>query len=301
MPPNAARTRAFQRALLAWYDATGRDLPWRRTRDPYAILVSELMLQQTQVARVEEAWVAFLGRFPTVGSLADAPVADVVAAWRGLGYNRRAINLRRAATAIVSDHGGRVPADVAVLETLPGIGPYTARAVATFAFGAEAAPVDVNVARVLARAVAGKPLGRAEAQALADALVADVPGGDFASWSHALMDLGARRCTARNPGCGTCPVRERCAWRSGVGDGDDPAASGAVRARRQGRFEGSDRYHRGRVVDALRDGSLAAEQLPTAAGLAADPPRLDRIVAGLVADGLAEWRRGRLALPGSRM
>lgn len=300
MPPLEPRVRNVQRELLAWYAATGRDLPWRRTNDPYGVLVSELMLQQTQATRVVDAWTAFMDRFPTVGALAAAPLSDVVEAWRGLGYNRRAVNLHRLAQAVVAEHGGELPPDVAALEALPGIGPYTARAVATFAFGRRAAPVDVNVARVLARAVAGRPLGRREVQELADDLAAALPPGDVPLWSHALMDLGARRCTARSPACHRCPVVEACAWRRTGTDDVDPAASSAVRARPQRPFAGSDRYHRGRLVDRLRSGAVDAAGLAEAANLPSDPSRLERIVAGLVADGLAEWEGSRLVLPGRR-
>lgn len=289
------RAHRLQQRLLTWYGATGRDLAWRRTRDPYEVLVAELMLQQTQAARVEVAWAAFLRRFPDVRALAAASTADVVQAWRGLGYNRRAINLQRAASAIVTDHGGVVPADVATLEGLPGVGPYTARAVAVFAHGQPVAPVDVNVARVLARAVTGAPLGRRDGQAVADVLVPH--DGDVAVWTHALMDLGARRCRARDPLCSTCPVAADCAWHLAGAGRADPAATGAVRSRPQPRFEGSDRYHRGRLVDALRERAIGPGELAEAADLS-DPTRLERIIAGLVSDGLAQWEGEALALPG---
>lgn len=300
MEQPSARSRALRDRLLAWYAATGRSLPWRRTSEPYPVLVSELMLQQTQAARVEEAWPAFLERFPTVGALAAAPTAEVIGAWRGLGYNRRALNLQRAAQAVVERHGGVIPADVEALEALPGIGPYTARAVAAFAFGQRQAPVDTNVGRVLARAVAGRPLGRADAQRLADSMAPEGPAGsarDPASWSHALMDLGARRCTARSPRCEHCPVAGHCAWRAAGHPDPDPAAASAARPRPQGRFEGSDRYHRGRLVDALRERDVPSGELPRAADLPGDPSRLEGLVAALVRDGLAEWRRGSLSLP----
>lgn len=290
------RARLLQRRLLEWYATAGRDLPWRRTWDPYAVLVSELMLQQTQVSRVQQAWPAFLVRFPTASQLARASTADVVAAWRGLGYNRRALSLQRAAQDVVSGHGGVVPADVAALERLPGVGPYTARAVATFAYDRPTAPVDTNVARVLSRAVLGAPLQGPAGQHLADTLV---PARQPAAWSHALMDLGARHCTARAPGCERCPVATACAWRLGGRRRPDPAASATVRPRAQTRFEGSDRYHRGRLVDALREGPVPDHGLAAAAALPGDPGRLERVVAGLVADGLVEWRGGALRLPRS--
>ncbi len=285
--------RPLQRLLLDWYARTARALPWRATRDPYAILVSEIMLQQTQVSRVVPKYAAFLARFPTAASLAAAPVAEVLTLWQGLGYNRRALALQRAARAVVDEHGGVVPDDLGALLALPGLGPYTARAVLAFAHDREVAPVDTNVARVLSRAAAGAPLGRAAVQRLADDLV---PPGEGARWSHALMDLGATVCVARAPRCGACPLADVCAWR--VAGGEDPAASTALRARPQAAFAGSDRYPRGRLLDALRAGPVARADLAAAAHLAGAPPaRLAVVVDGLVADGLAERDSAGLRLP----
>lgn len=307
------RVRGFTLGLLNWYDASARPLPWRATTDPYAILVSEIMLQQTQAARVEPLYAAFLERFPSAEVLAAAALAEVLTAWRGLGYNRRARNLWLAAAAIVERHGGVVPRDLPALLALPGLGSYTARAVLAFAYDERQGPVDTNVGRVLSRAVAGRPLGRAAAQRLADDLVATGPAaagpavagpaaaGRPGSWSHALMDLGARVCLARRPRCSVCPVAGDCAWRRAGGpDGPvpDPAAATATRSRPQARFADSDRYHRGRLVDALRLRPLDAAELSAAARLE-DAARLERVVAGLVAEGLAEWRDERLALPGA--
>ncbi|MGH8932343.1 MAG: A/G-specific adenine glycosylase [Egibacteraceae bacterium] len=277
----------MQEEILDWYATRARPLGWRRTSDPYAILVSEVMLQQTQVARVEPAWRAFLERFPTVGALAAAPLAEVLRAWQGLGYNRRACNLHRCAAAILERHGGRVPDELEALRALPGIGDYTARAVLAFAFGRRAAPVDTNVARVAARLVAGEPLGRAAAQRVADDLLGD---GDPRVWSHALMDLGAQVCTSRSPRCGECPVIAACAWH---GRGPDPAATGAYRPRAQSRFVGSDRYYRGRLVDALRAGGIPRTDLVSAVGT----PDAGRIAGLLVSEGLAEWSGETLQLP----
>lgn len=290
-PAGRTRTRHFQRLLLEWYAAHARRLPWRETRDPYRILVSEIMLQQTQVNRVEPLYHAFTARFPTPAALAAAPVADVLGAWRGLGYNRRALNLQRAAQVIVEQHGGEVPADLPSLKALPGVGDYTARAVLAFAFGRDEAPVDTNVARVLSRVVAGAALTRPEAQRLA---TETLPAGHAAAWSNAVMDLGARVCTSRAPDCAACPVAAACAWR-GAG-GEDPAAAGAHRPRPQGRFAGSDRFHRGRLIDTLRHRPLAPEDLASAAQLD-DDARLGVLVARLVEEGLAEWAGGRLRLP----
>ncbi len=277
----------MQELILDWYATRARPLGWRRTSDPYEILVSEVMLQQTQVARVEPAWRAFLERFPTVGALAAAPLAEVLRAWQGLGYNRRASQLHRCATAILERHGGIVPDELEALRALPGIGEYTARAVLAFAFGRRAAPVDTNVARVVARLVAAQPLGRAEAQRFADDLLGD---GDPRVWSHALMDLGAQVCTSRSPRCEECPVIAACAWH---GQGPDPAAAGAYRPRVQPRFVGSDRYYRGRLVDALRAGGISRADLAAAIST----PDAGRIAGMLVSEGLAEWSGETLRLP----
>ncbi len=191
-------------ALLDWYAAEGRDLPWRRTHDPYAILVSEIMLQQTQVARVLERWPAWLERWPTVEALAAASTADVLRAWSGLGYNRRALNLQRAARAVV-ERGG-FPRDPKGLQELPGVGPYTASAVACFAFGAQLTTVDTNARRVFRRAY-----GREDVEP---------PAGRAYAFNQALFDLGATLCLARIPRCGACPLAVRV-----------PVAGAAVRAR----------------------------------------------------------------------
>jgi A/G-specific adenine glycosylase len=209
LPANALR---FRRRLLAWYARHQRPLPWRRTRDPYAILVSEVMLQQTQVARVEGYWTRFLRRYPTVDALAAASADAVHESWAGLGYYARARNLHAAAQTVVRDHGGVFPADPARLRTLPGIGRYTAAAVASIAFGADLGTVDTNVARVLGRAFGLRGAAKSARRArrtwrLVDALV---PRGRAGAWNQALMDLGATICTARAPRCPACPVRMAC-------------------------------------------------------------------------------------------
>ena len=288
---DARRVHWIVLGLLDWYDATARDLPWRWTRDPYRVLVSELMLQQTQVSRVLDAYDAFLARFPDLPELAGAPVSEVVSAWRGLGYNRRAVNLHRCAEVVVERHEGRIPDDLNALLALPGIGPYTARAVLAFAFEKDVAPVDTNVGRVLTRAVAGEPLASGQVQRVADAVV---PPGRGHDWSQALMDLGATVCRARSPRCDECPIARSCHWRTT--GGDDPVARSAVRPRPQARFSGSDRFHRGRLVDALRSGPVARQEVGAAAQLD-DEDRCARIVSGLVRDGLAVWEAGRLQLP----
>jgi A/G-specific adenine glycosylase len=268
-----------QRALLEWSARTRRDLPWRRTRDPWAVLVSELMLQQTQVPRVVPKYEAFLRRFPTVAACAAAPVGEVVKAWAGLGYNRRAVNLHRAAVALA---GSSPPGDLAALLALPGIGPYTARAVLAFAYEEPVCPLDVNTARPLARAFG------VTSQEEADALV---PADRAWEWNQALMDLGATICTRRGPRCEECPWAAACAWRAT--GGLDPAAP----AGRQSRFAGSDRQGRGRVVDALRRGPVPIDRLPEVAGWPDDPDRTRRAVDSLVADGLAVVVNDALTLP----
>ena len=246
----------LQDAILAWYDAHGRSLAFRATSDPYAVLVSEVMAQQTQIGRVSEAWAAFLVAFPTIPALAEATPADVLRAWRGLGYNRRALNLWRAARVVVEDHGGELPRDVAALERLPGIGPYTARAVAAIAFGLPVGAVDTNIRRVLARALTGSRDGLTarELQRVADE---SVPTVRPAEWTHALMDVGATFCRPTAPRCGDCPARNECRYAATAGAAEHVPARG--RARRAAAepplpFPATSRWLRGRILDRLRDG-----------------------------------------------
>ncbi len=267
-----------------------RDLPWRETRDPWFVLVSEVMLQQTQAPRVVEPFRRFVARFPTPAACADAGAAEVVRAWAGLGYNRRALNLHRTAVVLVERHLGRVPDDLDALLDLPGIGPYTARAVLAFAYGHATGVVDTNVARVLARAVAGRPLGKVEAQRLADRLV---PTGHPWQFNQAMFDLGARCCTARAPRCEACPLAAGCKWAGDPVGSADPAA--AYR-RRQAAFAGSDRQGRGRLVAALRRAPVAERALADAAGWPDDEPRALRIAGALVDEGIACWQERFLAL-----
>jgi A/G-specific adenine glycosylase len=281
--------------LSEWGERTRRDLPWRRTREPWAVLVSELMLQQTQVARVLPRYEAFLARFPTVGDCAAAPRADIVRLWAGLGYNRRAVNLHRCAAIVVDHHGGRLPSSVHDLMALPGIGPYTARAVAAFAFEQDVGIIDTNAARVLAR-LRGRALSRADAQAQADALV---PEGRGWAWNQAMLDLGATVCTSRAPRCHQCPVADGCSWHARGGTDPDPAIGSAGVSTGQSVFEGSDRQGRGRLVDALcRDGAIGRGDLADRAGWRDDAPRAERAAESLVRDGLAAWDGARLVLPG---
>jgi A/G-specific adenine glycosylase len=248
-------------ALLEWYAREARDLPWRRTRDPYAILVSEVMLQQTQVARVVPRYLAWLERWPVPEALAAAPTADVLAAWVGLGYNRRALRLREACAAVAA---GGWPDD---LRTLPGIGPYTAAAVGAFAFGRDELPVDPNVRRVLER-------------------TGFVPSHTPPELGQALMELGATVCRAREAACGACPVAASCASAGAVVVAPRGRAGDGVARER---FEDSNRWVRGRIVEALAAGT----ELPEGIEL----ERLERAIEGLVRDGLVERGAQGLSLP----
>lgn len=204
--------RAFRRRLMAWFRRQGRDLPWRRTRDPYAVLVSEFMLQQTQVARVEEYYPRFLARYPTIHALAAAHPDQVREVWQGLGYYRRAVNLHRLAQVVVTERSGRLPEGIAELEALPGVGRYTAGAVATFAFEQATPAVDTNVSRVLRRAFHPRAKGTAGDKKLWATGHRLQPRAGQAAWTfnQAIMELGALVCTARVARCGECPVRAVC-------------------------------------------------------------------------------------------
>jgi A/G-specific adenine glycosylase len=276
--------KVFRRSVLAWSAGHVRALPWREERDPYRVLVSEVMLQQTQAARVAPSYLSFLRRFPTVEALADAGPAEAMRAWGNLGYNRRALNLWRAARSVVER--GSFPRTVEGLRDLPGVGPYTARAVAAFAFGAHTGAVDANVRRVLTRATGLAP--DADVQELADTLA---PRGGSGRWNQALFDLGADVCRPRRPGCGDCPVGGRCAWAAGHRPARARAGPSPVR------FETTTRYARGRVVRALRaaDSSQPVAALLRATGL--DRERLEDALRTLERDGLVERSGARVSLP----
>ena len=246
------------------------------------------MAQQTQIARVDGAWADFMLRYPQPRALAAAPIAEVLRAWAGLGYNRRALNLQRAAAAIEADHGGRVPADVAALEALPGVGPYTARAVAAIAFGQPVAAVDTNVRRVVRR-VSGQQLGPRALQLEADVWV---DATDPADWTHASMELGATVCVARRPRCEVCPLAAWCASAGRV-------ESASVRPRPAAPpFERTTRWLRGRIIERLRDLDDGAwTRLPRSIGLH-DEAAVAAAVATLEQDGLLESRQdGAVRLP----
>jgi len=270
--------RTLRRSLSAWYARSGRDLPWRRTRDPYAILVAEVMLQQTPVARVLPAYEAFLRRFPTLRSLARAPLADVLRLWSGLGYNRRARDLQRVARAC----GDGLPVDSAALVALPGIGAYTAGAVACFAAGERTPFADTNIRRVLGRIVLGRTATEREAVAIDRELLPRDPR----SWHHALMDLGATVCVARAPRCDACPVAALCRSRG---------RAGAPEPRRQAAFATSTRRLRGLAMRRLvaAPGGLSRARLERALADA----RAASVIDALARDGLIQIASGRVRLP----
>lgn len=280
--------------LIAWYRENARDLPWRREGfGAWGTLVSEFMLQQTPVARVIPRLEEWLARWPAPADLAAAPPADAVRLWANLGYPRRALWLHRAATEIRDRHHGVVPRDVDALLALTGIGDYTARAVAVFAFGDRHPVVDTNTRRVLARAVEGcsQPGPPAKADLAAMAAILPEDDEDSAVVNAAAMELGAVVCTARAPRCEACPLAEMCAWRAaGYPDtGDD--------RRKQARYEGSDRQARGAVMKVLRDAD--GHVAPAVAVIAEwpDPQQRDRAIDSLIVDGLVEAVDGMLQLP----
>ncbi len=248
-----------------------RDLPWRRERDPWRILVAEVMLQQPQVARVIPKWEAFLDAFPTPAVCASASLGDVLRLWQGLGYPRRARNLHATAQRAVDAHGGTLPDALDRLLAQPGIGPYTARAVLAFAFERDVAVVDTNIARILARTT-GERLTPKRAQAIADAAV---PPGDGWAWNQVIMDLGAVLCRP-SPTCDSCPLRNGCVWHLADHPDPDPAIGSAGVSGTQARFDGSDRQARGKVLAALAAGPQPVGGFDA------------RIVAGLLSDGLVE-------------
>ncbi|HEX2282244.1 MAG TPA: A/G-specific adenine glycosylase [Thermomicrobiales bacterium] len=279
--------------LLRWFKENARDLPWRRTRDPYAILVSEVMLQQTQVDRVFPYYTRFLERFPTVQALAAAPTSDVIRIWSGLGYNRRAVNLQRAARTVVDERGGTFPEDPAELKKLPGIGAYTAGAIAAFAYERDVAFLDTNMRRVVSRVIFGSE-SAPESDAIKSATTLLPPGHGWI-WNQALIEFGALQCTARRPACIICPLREECAAYPTMQIALQRRSSPSSRAKTEP-FESTTRYYRGRIVEALRalpedepDGiplpelGLRVREDFTSENL----PWLRELVDGLQRDGLA--------------
>ena len=232
--------------VFLWWDSEKRDLPWRISRDPWAILVSEFMLQQTQASRVVAKYKTFLERFPNPTLCASSTPGKVIELWSGLGYNRRAINLHRTAKTIAEKHKGTVPDELSLLLDLPGIGDYTARAILAFSFEKDVAVVDVNVKRVLSR-LEGRTLSMKEAQSIADQ---NLPTGEGWRWNQAMIEIGATICTARKTKCVKCPLKETCTWTKNQA-ATDPAIS--VKSKKLETFEGSDRQGRGKLINALRN------------------------------------------------
>jgi A/G-specific adenine glycosylase len=283
------RADVLHDAVLGWYDGHARDLPWRRPdRSPWGVLVSEIMLQQTPVVRVLPAWHRWMERWPAPADLAaDAP-GEAIRMWERLGYPRRALRLQACAVAIVERHGGEVPSAHADLLALPGIGSYTAAAVASFAFGGRHAVLDTNVRRVLARVVTGTRYPPASVTVAETALAEGLlPGAaDAPRWAVATMELGAVVCTARTPRCDACPVAALCRWRlDGFPEHDGPPRRGQT-------YDGTDRKVRGLLLAVLRaaDGPVPLQRLVDAAPdeVLRDPLQRDRALDGLVADGLVE-------------
>ena len=295
----------MQARVLTWFGAHARAFPWREHRDPYKTMVAEVMLQQTQTGRVGPSYEAFVEHFPTVSSLAHAPAMDVIKAWKGLGYNKRAVNLQQAAQQIEHEHNGEVPADPKALRELPGLGPYSSSAVACFAFDAQIPVIDVNVTRVLGRAALATDTP--DARQVAATAKEWLPVGEAYAWNQALMDVGATLCRLDTPLCAKCPFNKTCAYHD---DGKHKVPS-ATRAPKQSPFEGSARQKRGGIIDALRDSAVTGVTM-AALGKVIHPDGRDRnltwlveLLEGLERDGLVQLSdaarrgsaRGRVSLP----
>ncbi len=272
----------LQDELIDWFDAAARDLPWRRDTSPWSVLVSEFMLQQTPVGRVLPVFSLWMHRWPTPAALAAEPPGEAVRAWGRLGYPRRALRLHRAAAAIVERHGGEVPSDRDDLLALPGVGDYTASAVASFAFGGRHPVLDTNVRRVLARVANGVAFPAPSVTSAERELAATLmPAQDAHRWAAATMELGATVCTARAPRCGGCPVAHHCRWKAkGYPEHDGPPRRGQA-------WAGTDRQVRGRLMAVLRESEVPVpkERLD---GVWDDAAQRERCLHGLVADGLVE-------------
>lgn len=295
--PDPSRVKVLRRNVSRWYRRHQRELVWRTTRDPYAILVSEVMLQQTQVSRVQEKLPIFLRQFPTLRSLARAPKARVIRAWQGMGYNNRAVRLRDMAGCVVTDHGGQLPSEVTLLEELPGIGPYTAHAVACFAFGKRVPLVDVNIRRVLSRyfrKMSTTTSLRSEKEMWE--LATTILPRDAYTWNQALMDLGATMCTAKRPRCTDCPLTSMCSSRNLHLKTTERMYE---TKKTEANYDGiPHRIWRGRIVEVLRTvdhhGTLTIQSLGKrlkASFKKSEVPWLSRIVSTLVRDGLAHTIR----------
>ncbi|WP_022873346.1 A/G-specific adenine glycosylase [Nesterenkonia alba] len=293
--------------IIEWYHSFQRDLPWRREDcSPWGVFVSEVMLQQTPVARVLPRWEEWLHRWPTPADCAAAPTAEILTVWDRLGYPRRALRLQQAAQAMVTEHGGEVPATSDQLRALPGVGEYTAAAVACFAYQQPEVVVDTNVRRVLVRVFTGAPTAGKTYTAAQRRLAHDVfpdpeldDGGLACTWNIAAMELGSLVCTAKSPACDRCPVREMCTW---VASGS-PAPSQDERPRGQP-WHGTDRQVRGAIMAALREAAATQRPVDEHTLLEALPlphastEQRRRCLESLLADGLAERQGQSIALPG---
>ena len=261
-----------EEALTRWSSRERRVLPWRATRDPWKILLSEVMLQQTQVERVVPKYDYFVASWPDIGDFAQAPLEKILNAWSGLGFHR-------TARLVVTEYGSVIPKDLKTLLTLPGVGPYTARAVLCFAYEIDIGVVDTNVGRILARWF-GSRFTNKTAQSTADSLV---PLGQTWEWNQGLFDLGALICKKHDPKCSQCPVFEWCSWQ---GLGLDPSIGSAGVSSSQKPFSGSDRQARGKLLRALSDGPVSCAKAKCVMGIAPETIRADKLVAALIADGL---------------
>lgn len=293
--------------LIAWFRQHGRDLPWRHTRDPYHILVAEVMLQQTQVDRVIPKYHAFLSLFPSVADLANAPTSAVITAWQGLGYNRRALYLQRTAQAVHQHHAGQFPRTVAALIALPGIGPYTAGAIACFAFEQDVGFLDTNIRRVIMR-LHHHPATTVSERTLWQLAEQLVPAAQGWWWNQAIMELGALICTAQRPTCAQCPLRGHCCDYQARLAADEqllpmptPTHKRVAERKKSEPFLGSNRYIRGRIIDALRtQAPQSTQQLylhiqQSYAALTYE--RLTHIIEKLAADGLITYQADAARLP----
>ena len=327
--PRRDAINALRERILPWYAKNKRDLPWRKTRDPYGLVVAEFMLQQTGVERVSDRWIAFLEKFPDWRTLASATAGDVIREWKGLGYNRRALNLHRLAAKVVNEFDGGLPAEREALVKLPGVGPYTAAAIQSFVFGLDVASIDVNLIRVIGRVVLGAdrvPL--AQIQPIA---ACALPMGQASAWNQALMDFAAKQCTPRRPACHICPLLDVCVYAGSAGSNQSNVnpppspsnqygfrasdsngleyAEAAVRptrqvAERQAPYAGSTRFFRGRIVDRLRalvgGESIDAAELESAVSEHAGADLIDfkQLLGALTKEGLiVSDAGGRLRLP----
>jgi A/G-specific adenine glycosylase len=303
VPPNGLKR--LHAELLSWYALNARDLPWRKTSDPYAILVAEIMLQQTQVERVVPKYQQFIRAFPSIDALARATLGEVIKAWASLGYNTRAVRLHRLAQRLVQDHQEQVPTSVEGLRALPGLGPYTAAAVACFAFGVATPVLDTNIYRVLSRVAYGTiPPAKREIEGLAASWL---PAQHASDWHQALMDVGATVCTVSRPRCAECPLQQHCKAASSLRDAPsrELAESSVPYSPKQSPFKGSSRYYRGRAVAALASlpsgENLSLDDLGRRLLKNYDPAAhgnwLRTMLEQLQQDGLVHLESGGAALP----